>query len=67
MREDFKVYDEMNRTGTPVFRVRTGGVKGHVVTSSYNKDDALELALQLNKDPWFFDRGNTRADRNKNG
>lgn len=67
MRNDFKVYEEKNIWGKTVFRVRTGGRRGDVVTNAYNREDAEEFARQLNIDPWFFERGQTVADRNKIG
>ena len=67
MRDDFKVYEEKNIWGKTIFRVRTGGRKGDVITNSYNREDAEEFACRLNADPWFFERGDTVADRNKIG
>ena len=67
MRNDFKVYQEKTIQGKTIWRVRSGGPRGDVSTNSYNKDTAEEFARQLNIDPWFFSRGDTRADRAKNG
>lgn len=67
MRNDFKVYEEKTIWNKPIWRIRSGGRKGNVITNSYNKDTAEYFARQLNIDPWYFDRGHTRADRNKNG
>lgn len=67
MRNDFKVYEEKTIWDKTIWRVRTGGRRGDVVTNSYDKDTAEEFARQLNVDPWLFDRGHTRADRAKNG
>jgi len=35
-----------------------------MVTSCNSVEQAAEVAQQLNLDPWYLDRGNTRADRN---
>lgn len=67
MRNDFKVYKEKTIWGRTIWRIRSGGRRGDVVTNSYDKDTAEEFARQLNVDPWLFDRGHTRADRAKNG
>lgn len=66
-RTDFRVYKETNRMGNMVWRVRSGGSKGDVTTNCNSLEAAEKLADQLNLDPWFMDRGNTRADRAKNG
>lgn len=66
-RTDFKVYEEKNRMGDMVWRVRSGGSKGDVTTNCKSLEAAEKLAHQLNLDPWFLDRGNTRADRARNG
>ena len=34
-----------------------------VVSVCRSLEQAQTLAKNLNKDPWFLDRGNTRADR----
>jgi hypothetical protein len=37
--------------------------KGTSITSCNSLEQANETARQLNLDPWYLDRGNTRADR----
>jgi hypothetical protein len=64
-RQDFKVYEEKDNYGKTFWRVRSGGSKGDVATSCTSKEKADYTAFKLNQDPWFFDRGNTLADRNK--
>ena len=64
-RQDYKVYEETDTYGKTFWRVRSGGSKGDVATSCTSKEKADYTAFKLNKDPWFFDRGNTLADRNK--
>jgi hypothetical protein len=66
-RTDFKVYKETTRMGGTSWRVRSGGPTGDVTTNCKSLEAAEKLADQLNLDPWFLDRGNTRADRAKNG
>lgn len=61
--KDFKVYEEKNAYGNPVWRVRAGGKIGAAVTSSYDKETADSQCDSLNRDPWFFERGQTRKDR----
>lgn len=64
-RQDFKVYEEKDTYGKILWRIRSGGSKGDVATSCSSKEKADYTAFKLNQDPWFFDRGNTLADRNK--
>lgn len=61
--KDFKIYEETNSYGKTVWRVRSGGKRGSAVTSSYNKELAISQCDSLNRDPWFFERGQTRKDR----
>ena len=63
MRNDYKVYEETNRKGELVWRIRTGGAEGDTVTTAKSKEAAIEQAQNLNIDPYFYDRGQTRADR----
>lgn len=67
MRNDFKVYEEKNMHGQPVWKVRSGGPRGDVATVANDLETAERLAQGLNQDPWFLGRGDTRADRAKNG
>jgi hypothetical protein len=64
VRNDFKVYEEVTTLGKTLWRIRIGGRKGDVVTSCNSVEQAAEVAQQLNLDPWYLGRGNTRADRN---
>lgn len=63
IRNDFYVFEETRRTGETVWRVRIGGKRGTGITTCQTQEKADEIARQLNIDPWFLDRGNTRADR----
>lgn len=64
MRNDFKVYEEKDKSGAAIWRIRTGGTKGDVATNCRSLEEATEIARQLNLDPWFLSRGDTRAERN---
>jgi hypothetical protein len=60
---DFKAYEETTTTGKVLWRIRTGGRKGDVITSCATKEIANEMVRQLNIDPWYLDRGDTRLER----
>jgi hypothetical protein len=62
-RNDFRVYEEINRKEETVWRIKLGGAKGEVMTTCRSKEEADEQARQLNIDPYYFDRGYTRANR----
>jgi len=62
-RNDFRVYEEINRKEETVWRIKLGGAKGEVMTTCRSKEEADEQARQLNIDPYYFDRGYTRSDR----
>ena len=64
MRNDFKVYEEKDKRGDPIWAIRTGGRKGDLSTYCRTIQEADETARQLNLDPWFLERGDTRAERN---
>lgn len=64
LRNDFKVYEEKNIMGKVVWRIRSGGKRGEVATHCESFEKATEVARQLNLDPWYLSRGDTRADRN---
>ena len=66
-RQDYKVYEETDTYRKTFWRVRSGGSKGDVATSCSSKAHADYVAFKLNQDPWFLDRGQTRAERNKIG
>jgi hypothetical protein len=65
-RQDFKVYEEQTRSGKTLWRIKTGGINGDVVTSCSTNEQANYFAFKLNQDPWFMNRGDTRAEQNKN-
>lgn len=62
---DHKVYADQNVKGEAIWKVRTGGKRGDVVTICRTPEAAQEIADKLNIDPWHLDRGYTRADRIK--
>jgi hypothetical protein len=62
-RNDFRVFEEETMRGKKLWVVRIGGSKGTVITCLNSLDEATETARQLNLDPWFLSRGQTRKDR----
>lgn len=62
-KNDFRVFEEVNRKEETVWRIKVGGAKGEVMTTCRSKEEADEQARQLNIDPYYFDRGYTLADR----
>jgi hypothetical protein len=58
---DFRVSEWTTIRGQQRWRVLVGGTD--VVTVCHTLKDAQNIAKNLNIDPWFLDRGNTRADR----
>jgi hypothetical protein len=62
-RNDFRVFEEQNRRGETVWRIKVGGAKGEAMTTCRTKEEADEQARQLNIDPYHFERGYTLADR----
>ena len=66
-RNDYKVYDYRSSAYPELaqWQIRIGeSDRLAVVVSTFRDyDKAVETARQLNIDPWFLDRGNTRADR----
>ena len=62
-RNDFRVFEEVNRKEETVWRIKVGGAKGEVMTTCRSKEEADEQARQLNIDPYYFDRGYTLGDR----
>ena len=63
VRNDFRVFEEENRKGETVWRIKVGGAKGETMTTCRTKEEADKSAKQLNIDPYYFDRGYTLADR----
>jgi hypothetical protein len=64
VRNDFRVYEEVTMTSKTLWRIRSGGKRGDVATNCKTEKEAKEIARQLNLDPWFLHRGDTRAIRN---
>ena len=64
IRNDFRVFEEVTTQGKTLWRIKIGGKRGEAITSCNSLESANTLAKNLNIDPWYFDRGNTRADRN---
>lgn len=63
MNNDHKVYEDYNVKGDTIWKVKTGGGRGDVITICRSLEEAESLADKLNRDPWYLDRGQTRADR----
>lgn len=63
IRNDYRVFEENRRNGETIWCVRSGGKRGTLITICRTQEKANETAQQLNIDPWYLDRGNTRADR----
>jgi hypothetical protein len=63
-RNDFTVYEENNKQGQTIWRIRSGGRKGDVATNCTSEVEAMRIAHGLNLDPWYLSRGDTRAERN---
>lgn len=64
LRNDFRVFEEVTTLGKTLWRIKLGGKRGEAITSCNSVEIANELAKNLNIDPWYLDRGDTRADRN---
>lgn len=65
IRNDFRVFEEVTTLGKTLWRIKVGGKKGEVLTSCNSLESANTLAKNLNIDPWYLDRGQTRNERNK--
>ena len=63
MNNDHKVYEDYNVRGDQIWKVKTGGRRGDVVTICRTPEAAQDMAAKLNRDPCHLDRGQTRADR----
>jgi hypothetical protein len=61
-RTDYRVYEEITTQGKTLWRIRSGGKRGDIITSCNSVDEANEISVQLNIDPWFLYRGQTRRD-----
>lgn len=64
-RQDYKVYEEKDIRGNTLWRIRSGGKRGDVATNCKTQAEAEQIAHELNQDPWFLHRGDTRRERNK--
>ncbi len=64
-RDDYRVFEEITPKGKPIWRIKIGGKKGTTITCLNSLEEATEYARQLNLDPWYSERGNTRKDRSK--
>lgn len=64
IRNDFKVYEEKDKQDRKIWRIRSGGRNGDVATHCRSVNEANEVARQLNLDPWYLSRGDTRLERN---
>ena len=63
-RNDYK-YKSFRHPRNPdreLFQVHLGG--DVLVTTCRSESEAVEVCKNLNIDPWFLDRGQTRDDRN---
>ena len=60
-RTDFKVIPHKDLRGNARWKVMIGGTE--TVTICHTEQQANELAKNLNLDPWYLDRNQTRADR----
>jgi hypothetical protein len=63
VRNDFKVYEYRNAKQPDIekWQIRTGLID---LISTFNTlDEANRVAAELNKDPYYLERGNTQLDR----
>jgi hypothetical protein len=60
-RNDFRIV-EKKRNGTIIWSILYGGTP---FTNCRDYESAVELARQLNLDPYYLGRGQTQADRAK--
>lgn len=65
IRNDFNVYEEVTTTGKTLWRIRSGGKRGDIITNCNSLEEASQVACQLNLDPWYLSRGETRLERNR--
>ncbi len=62
-RDDYRVFEGITTKGKTIWRIKLGGKKGTTVTCLNSLEEATEYARQLNLDPWYSERGQTRKDR----
>tara|TARA_B100000780_G_scaffold218265_1_gene157429 strand:+ start:205 stop:456 length:252 start_codon:yes stop_codon:yes gene_type:complete len=63
-RNDYRVVETTRReTGKPIWKITVGGDIN--VTTCNTLAEATALAKNLNLDPYYLERGQTRADRVK--
>ena len=62
---DHTVIEAVNKYGDAIWKIvmAASASRPLVVTICRTKDKADKLCEELNNDPWFLDRGYTRADR----
>jgi hypothetical protein len=60
-RTDFRVVPNNQTNRSDLWDVVSGGARLYTTNSRAN---AEEIACKLNMDPWYFDRGQTRFERN---
>lgn len=63
VRNDFRVYPyhSTSRPDLEQWQVKTGG--SDVCLTSRNLAEATRIAAELNRDPYYLERGNTQMDR----
>jgi hypothetical protein len=64
LRNDFRVFEEVTTLGKTLWRIKIGGKGGETITSCASLESANALAENLNIDPWYLNRGDTRVERN---
>ena len=58
---DYSVVETTDTSGNPRWKVLLA--REDLVSTCRSLEEATTMAANLNKDPWFLDRGFTRADR----
>ena len=64
IRNDFRVFEEVTTLGKTLWRIKIGGKRGEAITSCTSLESANELAKNLNIDPYYLERSQTRIERN---
>tara|TARA_B110000977_G_scaffold184563_1_gene248460 strand:+ start:2145 stop:2387 length:243 start_codon:yes stop_codon:yes gene_type:complete len=64
IRNDYTVHETTNIKGEGRWHIKIGGTSkdSYIITTCRSKEDADYQAEQLNLDPYFFNRGQTRAE-----
>ena len=55
-RQDYRVFEIVTSAGDVRWTIKTGGINGHRVTTCRSLEEAESQAVQLNLDPYYFDR-----------